>query len=381
MKVARLADIADILMGTAPSGDSYNQSAIGYPLVAGASDFGIDHPRAKKFTSEPTILSQNGDIIMGIRATIGNLNWSDGTYCLGRGVAGIRVKEKIADPKYVFFSLKNQAGYLNRLGTGSTFTQIRRNDIEKCPIPLPPLPIQKKISAILEKANQARRKVQEALRFTDEFLQSAFLQMFGDPVKNTKGWEIKSIDELCFKVTDGVHKTPTYLSTGIPFISVNNVSQGIISLTSAKFISEKDHIALIKRCNPEKGDVLLSKVGTVGVAVVIETEKPFSIFVQLALLKPKKELIYSKYLEFILNSKSIRHRILSGLAGATMKYIGIGDIKKIKIPLPPLDAQKQFIDIVRQTKALHEKQQKNEQNLEKLFQSLMQKSFKGELVV
>ena len=148
MSLVRLKDIAKITMGNAPPGNSYNEDGNGVPLIAGAADFGAAQPEPKKFTTGGTRFSKEDDIIMCIRATIGDLNWSDKEYCLGRGVAGISVDEKLADKNYVYFALKERHEYLNSLGTGSTFRQIRKEVIENCEIILPTLKKQKEIANI-----------------------------------------------------------------------------------------------------------------------------------------------------------------------------------------------------------------------------------------
>lgn len=108
-------------MGQAPVGESYNVLNDGYALIAGAGDFGTDAPEPKKFTTSPTRLSKIADIILCIRATIGDLNWSDKVYCLGRGVASIRAKPEKAHPPYIWHILLSKKAELARRGTGSTF--------------------------------------------------------------------------------------------------------------------------------------------------------------------------------------------------------------------------------------------------------------------
>ena len=105
------------------------------------------------------------------------------------------------------------------------------------------------------------------------------------PYALPKGWEWVRLNELCRLITDGAHHTPIYAEEGIPFISVKNISSGVLSFDHCRFISTHEHTTLIKRCNPEIGDVLFTKIGTTGIAVEITTDIPFSIFVSVALLK------------------------------------------------------------------------------------------------
>ena len=113
-------------------------------------------------------------------------------------------------------------------------------------------------------------------------------------------WKIQKLKHVCIKIVDGVHKTPEYENSGIPFISVNNFTRGKLDFSKTKFISKNSHIQLIKRCNPEKDDLILSKIGTLGQVDVIENEFEFSIFVQLALLKLNKEKLIPIFLKYFL---------------------------------------------------------------------------------
>jgi type I restriction enzyme, S subunit len=152
-------------------------------------------------------------------------------------------------------------------------------------------------------------------------------------------WKIVSLKDVCTKINDGVHKTPRYTEVGIPFISVNNMSRGKLNFADSKFISYAEHKELIKRCLPQRGDILLSKVGTLGVADIVDVDFEFSIFVQLALLKPNRDKILPQYLKYILNSSELQKAIQNSASGTTLKYIGINKISNLTIPLPPLFEQ------------------------------------------
>ena len=108
---ASLGDVADVVMGQAPSGESYNHEGEGWPLIAGAGDFGESVPVAKKFTTAPSKLCSDGDIVLGIRASIGEKVLADGQYCLGRGVAGLRAKRNL-DQRYLWHWLTHSEAEL-----------------------------------------------------------------------------------------------------------------------------------------------------------------------------------------------------------------------------------------------------------------------------
>ena len=153
-------------------------------------------------------------------------------------------------------------------------------------------------------------------------------------------WQIKELSEITARITDGTHITPNYTDSGIPFLRVTDITG---SNSSKKFISEEEHKKLIKRCQPQKGDVLYSKNGTIGVAKVIDWEGDFSIFVSLALIKPRRELVDSRYLECFLNSDTAYAQATSRSKSGTVTNLHLVDIKTIQIPLPPLSEQQKIV--------------------------------------
>ena len=193
--IKALSEVCYVQMGSAPKGETYVELDKGIPLIAGAADYGEVFPRPKKATTSPTKLCQKGDLIICVRATIGDLNWADKEYCLGRGVAGLRSKEELL-PEYLFYFIKASEKELYKNATGSTFLQINRAIIEQIEIPLPPLPIQKQIAAVLEKADNLRQQSQQMEEDLNSLAQSMFLDMFGDPIKNPKKWKLVKVGKI-----------------------------------------------------------------------------------------------------------------------------------------------------------------------------------------
>jgi type I restriction enzyme S subunit len=172
------------------------------------------------------------------------------------------------------------------------------------------------------------------------------------PFELPKGWEWVKLIEISQLITDGTHKTPDYQPKGVPFISVNNMLGDKISFSRAKYISQEEHVELTKRCKPEKGDILLGKVASVGVCDVVNADFEFSIFVQIALIKLFKNEINSYYLKYAIMSKTIQSQIARFASGTTIKYIGINKINLLDIPLPSLAEQERIVKRVEQLLSL-----------------------------
>lgn len=158
------------------------------------------------------------------------------------------------------------------------------------------------------------------------------------------GWCWTRLESICSLITDGTHKTPSYTTSGIRFLSVKDISDGYIDLSNTKFISESEHTQLTQRCKPEIGDVLICRIGTLGKALSIDIDLEFSIFVSLGLIKPiHKEL--AKYIETVINSGygyAWIQRVKVGGGTHTFK-INLDDLRMFPIPLPPLAEQKRIV--------------------------------------
>lgn len=167
--------------------------------------------------------------------------------------------------------------------------------------------------------------------------------------KIPKEWKIVKLGDICSKITDGTHKTPRYVERGIPFLSTQNIvpfRKGFDFSNYKRYISFEEHKELIKRCKPEKGDILISKCGTIGRAKLVDVDYDFSIFVGLALLKLKKDLVSGEYLEQLLNYEPIRRHMEVLSPGSTRRTLTINVIEKIKIPLPPLPEQHRIAEVL-----------------------------------
>lgn len=201
-----------------------------------------------------------------------------------------------------------------------------------------------------------------------------------------QGWTITSLNEICSLITDGTHQTPKYTSKGIPFISTANLrpfSTGFDFSEYSRFISLQEHAQLTRRCRPEKGDILVSKCGTIGRVKEIDVEYPFSIFVGLGLLKPYKGLFYPKFAEFWLNCRSITDQFGELAPGSTRRTLTIKGIKSVEVPLPPLNEQRRIVakleNILRKLDASKERLDKIPVILKRFRQSVLAAACSGRL--
>ncbi len=182
-------------------------------------------------------------------------------------------------------------------------------------------------------------------------------------------YELKLIKEISEFVVDGIHKTPEYSSEGLKFIQVNNLSEGKINFfKNIKFVSKSWQKEVLERYTPKEGDVLITKDGTIGIAATIQKiEENFSIFVSVACIRPNQKLIIPKYLEILLNSSIIKDQITRATRGAALVHLLLEDIRKLKIPLPPIETQNKIVQLM--DKAYSSKKSKETES-QKLIDSI-----------
>ena len=201
--------------------------------------------------------------------------------------------------------------------------------------------------------------------------QSQFIEMF----KGIQRGEYKSLKEVCTLITDGTHNPPKFKDSGIPFILVSNITGNIVTYDTPKYISEDDYNVLTKRTPIEKGDVLLSTVGSYGHPAIVTEDRPFAFQRHIAHLKPNRELLTSEFLHAAILSSVVQEQIEVLVLGVAQKTLNLSAIKQIQIPVPTIEEQKLFVTFVEQSdKSKFELKQAIER-VTNLMKSLMQQDF------
>jgi len=197
-----------------------------------------------------------------------------------------------------------------------------------------------------------------------------------------EGWRWAALQSLSTKIVDGVHKKPTYVAEGVPFVTVKNLTAGPgISFDALNYVSESDHREFCRRTNPEYGDILISKDGTLGVIRKVRTNREFSIFVSVALVKPVLEDT-SDYLEVALSSSTLQRQMVP--KGSGLQHIHLEDLRVDFVPIPPLAEQTRIVDAASRLLAVAEHTEKEIglqlRRLSRLRQAVFKSAFEGKLV-
>ena len=294
----------------------------------------------------------------------------------------VRPFDDVADPMFINYWLtSHEATFkIKNLVKG---IHLYPKDVKTIKIPLPPLPEQRRIAAILDKADGIRKKREEALQLADSFLRATFLEMFGDPVTNPKGWEEKSLLKLTDKIGSGA--TPrggksAYISQGISLIRSLNVHDDKFIKTNLAFITNEQADALANVV-VEKSDVLLNITGAsvCRSAVVLPDILPARVNQHVCIIRPVKSKLNSTYLLHCLISGNYKKMILTlaGAGGATREALTKKQVENLGIPVPPIELQNKFAEIESRMKKI--KKANSDFSARPLFEVLTQRAFRGEL--
>jgi type I restriction enzyme, S subunit len=298
------------------------------------------------------------------------------------GFCVLRANVNVLDVNYLFAWVRTSTFIesLTRVEKGIGYPAVNNSDIQNTLIPLPPLPEQRHIAAILCEVNEIHKLRQEANEKTQKIVEALFYDMFGDPVINPKRWKTTTLEKVCTRITDGTHQSPQFEASGIPFLFISNIVGGKINLNTSKYISEETYYTLSKRCPIEYEDILYSTVGSYGVPVIVDTDEPFAFQRHIALIKPDRQLVNPYFLKAMLNTDYIKKQAGQRVRGIAQGTLNLNEISKYSIYLPPLSLQKEFVILSNAIQSTIEINQiQSSEIFNTLYQSLLSQAFIGEL--
>lgn len=347
-----------------PKGN-YNSSGA-YPVVdQGQSVIG-------GYTEDPTCIV-DGDgpwIIFGDHTR--KLKFIDFSFCMGAdGVKVLTVKNPTkCDPKYLYHFL--QANEVPSAGYSRHFKFLKR-----LKVPVPPLNEQKRIAAILDKADALRQKRKKTIELLNSLTQSIFDEEFGSTFSRTS--EHARLGEVCTKITDGTHQAPNWSSSGIPFLFVSNIRGQKISFDTKKHVSEDEYNRLTKSTPIEIGDVLYTAVGSYGHSAIVSNDKKFVFQRHIAQLKPNHKAVDPVYLSIALEAPAVRRQADKAAKGVAQKTVTLTSLKDFSIPLPSMDKQKKFAHKASEIRTMSASHRHGLTLADNLFNTLQHSAFAGEL--
>ena len=312
-----------------------------------------------------------GSIMVTTRATIGEAAIAGVPLATNQGFKNI-IPNESTDSVFAYYAIQTLKRQMLCLASGTTFLEISKADFSRIRARRPKRNEQKRIAAVLdtvddsiaatdatiEKLRQVRRGIMDDL-FTRGITPDGRLR----PTRETapqlykespfgwipKEWSADSLENVTSRIVDGVHRTPTYVDRGIPFVTVKNLTLSrSIDFTDLNHITLSDHREFLLRADPKPGDVLVTKDGTLGISRIVEPYHPeFSIFVSVALLRPNPKRIRAWMLHLFFDSGAYVRQLGRLSAGTGLKHIHLEHFRKFVVPLPDLEEQDRVACVAR----------------------------------
>ena len=347
-------------------------------------------PMIDSLTEEGALKSRpmkKGEIVIAVSGNPGEPCILSIDACIHDGFVGLRdLDEKITFPPYLYQYLKFIKETNKAKAVGAIYKNLNTDQIKSFEIPLPPLATQKKIAAILDAADAYRQKTKTLIDKYDQLAQSLFLNMFGDPVRNEKGWVMEKLNNVNSKIGSGA--TPSggkesYQNEGVSLIRSMNIYDNGFKYKDLAFLNE-DQAEKLKNVTVEENDVLFNITGAsvCRCCIVPPGILPARVNQHVSILRPKNEILTPIFLSRLLVSENCKKQLLGigTQGGATREAITKEQLEKFEIILPPIALQNQFAERIHLIEAQKQQAQSSLQKAEDLFNSLLQRAFKGELV-
>jgi len=381
-----IGDITEIISGFALKSDLFTENVVGLPIIRIRD---VDRGFSNTYTPEvvdPKYLIQNGDFLITMDGEFRMNKWNGGTAILNQRVCKLDVKHKNVFDDYLLYFLPKKLKDIEDKTPFVTVKHLSVKDIKNIEIPLPPLPEQQRIVAMLDKADNLRQKRRQSLALMDEFLKSTFLDMFGDPVKNEKGWETRTIEQLVKKQKHSIKRGPfggalkkeIFVDEGYlvyeQFHALNN------DFSFERYYIDEEKFNELKGFEVFPGDIIISCSGVyLGKLAIVPNNAKKGIINQ-ALLKITldNKIINNEFFVFLFLHDSFRTKFFGDTRGSGIpNFPPIEEFKKFKFIYPPILLQTKFLQIVEKTEAAKEKMKAQLVEMDNNFNGLMAEVFKS----
>ncbi|ROS00212.1 type I restriction enzyme S subunit [Sinobacterium caligoides] len=325
---------------------------------------------------------QEDDILVTAVGTLGQtyaVKKDDRFYFKDASVILLRKKTEVNIP-YILHALNSvDVQRIIKKSDGATVGTYTISRAKETEIPLPPLAEQKRIAAILDKADNLRRKRQQAIQLADDFLRAVFLDMFGDPVTNPKGWPIQNVEDVCTDIVDCINKTAKTVDYETPYkmIRTTNVRDYELDLTNCRFAEKDVYEKWVSRLVPEKDDIIFTREAPAGEAAIFNSDEKVFLGQRTMQFRPDQSVLNSCFLLYEMMGGGIKRQMDKMSSGSTVKHLSVPECKKFKVRTPPLEFQNKFKKI--RNKILTLQHSESDAEALPMFDSVSQSAFSGEL--
>lgn len=320
-----------------------------------------------------------GSVLFSSRAPIGHVAINAVPMATNQGFKSFIPRPDLVHGEFLYWWLRVNRPYLESMGNGATFKEVSKSVVSRIEVPLPPLAEQRRIADVLNRAEALRAKRRAVLAQLDDLRQSIFLEMFGDPLaSSTKAANIR-VGSVTRRITYGFTSTMKHLDTGIPIITAKNVRDGFVDFENVHYAAESEFEALTAKSKPQRGDILITKDGTIGRCAVVDTDVRFCINQSVALVQPKHDEIMPAYMVAYLSTNRVQDAMKRMGKGNALAHLQITELAELELPLPSMAAQRDFTRRVAAVQKLKAAHRASLAELDALFASLQRRAFRGEL--
>lgn len=334
----KLGDVCDVIMGQSPASDTYNESE-GLPFFQGNADFGKEHPEVRVYCNSPIKIALPNDILISVRAPIGAINIADCKCCIGRGLAAIRTGSGVSN-RFIYRLLIASRNKLIAQGTGSTFKSIGRSVLAGLSFPVPSLSEQSRIVAELDLLTGIIDKQNAQLKELENLAQAIFYDMFGDPIENPKGWEVKKLGDVC-SVVNGLVDPNEEPYCNYPHIGGANIQSNTGVFVDVKLA--KDEGLISGKYLFDESMILYSKIRPNLNKVALPSFKGICSADMYPLIT-NTDIANKYYIKFSITHKKFIEYAVSHSGRANIPKINREALLAYDLPLPPLALQQSFAE-------------------------------------
>jgi type I restriction enzyme S subunit len=320
-----------------------------------------------------------GTVLFSSRAPIGLTAITGAPMATNQGFKSV-VPGPGIDSGFLYWALRHFGPSIANRAPGTTFKEVNKAAMENVRIPLPPLPEQRRIAALLDKADAIRRKRQQAIRLAAGLLRSAFLDMFGDATRGRHPWARVPLSALCSAIVDCPHSTPRYAAgrTAYPCIRTSDLQHGFLDFSTTKYVDIGEYRGRIAREIPVTGDVLYSREGErFGMAAMVPLGVTPCLGQRMMLLRADESAVRPTFLWALMNSSAFYSRVAQLAGGSTSPHVNVADIKRLPAFLPPLALQTRFERVVETLAVTRKRMMGAGSRGDDLFCSLVNASFRA----
>lgn len=342
-----LGKVCEIVLGQSPSSDTYNQDRIGLPFFQGKSEFGSKYAQAKIWCSDPVKTAKMNDILLSVRAPVGESNLAPNICCIGRGIAALRADQEKLLQEFLWHQIDFKKVYLQRISQGSTFDAISGKDLSELEIELPPLPEQKKIAEILSGIDNTIQRLLEAIGLHERARNALMESIFQDGYQMAKSgsdeWQTWTIEELLANTPTPMRSGPfgsallkeELAEAGIPFLGIDNVKTEEFVPSFKRFLGNSKFNEL-RRYEVFPHDVMITIMGTVGRSCVVpegtgQCVSSKHIWTMTFDCKKVSPEIICWQLNYFSRT---RKKFLESSQGGVMDAISSQTLREIEVPIP-----------------------------------------------